>query len=200
MVAATEGPTRVVVAAQLASNCWLRMLVLLALTTPAAQAAQDSVSTRFLGSPDGQYKLTLKISGAEMTGTLQRLLIPNQTLWQQSLSVGSGLLSGFVTDAGHVIILNDSQRNSEPVVTALNSQAVVIASYSLNDLAGVLNTTAEELRQVAAPGSWMQSRAVFIDGRSVSISLGNVELLVDVTNGGLTPVFDQALFQGDTDG
>jgi len=179
-----------VAAEPLASNFCLSTIVLVALTIPAGVAAEDSVSTRFLGSPDGQYKLTLKISATEMIGTLQRLLIPNQTLWQQSVPIGTGFLQGFVTDTGYVLVCNNTELDSEPVVTALNPQAGVMASYSLNDLAAVLNRSAVELRQTAVSDGWMQGRAELVDGRAVSIPLGDGVLLVDTVNGGLTPIFD----------
>jgi hypothetical protein len=143
---------------------------------------------RFLGSPDGSYKLTLDLmqtdAGAATAARLQRLLIPNRTLWEKSLPAGAGFRLGYVNDSGQVILINDAMRESDVVVVVVNSQSAAAVDYRFSDIRGYLQNSASGGLSLE---DWQLVQFQVEQEFGVSVSFEGLGLLVRFDDGGLTP-------------
>lgn len=160
----------------------------LVMTTAIGAAGNEDATTqtRYLGSPSGEYKLTVETTGDTITATLMRLIIPNETLWQKDLSYLSESHTGFISNNGTVVLLN--LRNStfaRRAVTIFSSDGSLLQEYTAEDIAQTLENSIPEHADLK-PDQIATSGASLLKNGRIVVPMKNVELLIDTTNGALT--------------
>ena len=139
-------------------------------------AFSSAAEQRFLGSPDGSYKVTLISTGDSIEATMQRLLIPNRTLWQQTLPGGAELHSGYVSNTGELVVINAAATSSDVVLVVVAALESAPREYRLQEINEYLAQHAED---ALTPDQWNGLEAQSRPQGGVLIALSGIELIVD---------------------
>jgi hypothetical protein len=162
------------------------VLVMTAVSSWAAGNAQVAAQTRYLGSPSGEYKLTVERTGDTTRATLKRLIIPNETLWHKDLSYLSAGHAGFIGDNGTVVLLNlRDDRFASSAVRIFRSDGSLLEEYTAEDIAQTLKNSSPEHADVK-PDQISTSSAPHLKYGRIEVPMGNAALLIDLDTGALT--------------
>lgn len=130
---------------------------------------------RFLGSPDGSYKVTLITTDTGTQATMQRLLIPNRTLWQRPLPGGAGPHSGYVSNSGQLIVINKAAQPGDVVVVVVSSAESATVEYQLAEVSELI---AQHGGGALTPEQWNQVEVRPQAQGGVLVTHKDVDLLV----------------------
>jgi hypothetical protein len=162
------------------------VLVMTAVSASAAGNADEKAQTRYLGSPSGEYKLTVETTGDTTRATLKRLIIPNETLWHKDLSYLSAGHAGFIGDNGTVVLLNlRDGRFASSAVRIFRSDGSLLEEYTAEDIARTLKNSSPEHADVK-PDQISTSDPPHLKYGRIDVPMGSAALLIDLDTGALT--------------